>query len=69
MRLTQVSGPGSLAKASSVVDECQRGAIMIEYVFVIALFTFPVCAAFASLGIPLLRFFRYAQLSLVGPFP
>jgi hypothetical protein len=45
------------------------GAIMVEYVFVIALFTFPVCMGFFALGIPLLRYFRYAQLALVGPFP
>lgn len=45
------------------------GAITVEYVFLIALFTFPVSFGFIALGLPLLRFFRYAQLSLVGPFP
>ncbi len=54
---------------SRAASGSDAGAIMVEYVFVVALFTFPVCLAFFSLGIPLLRFFRYAQLALVGPFP
>jgi len=51
------------------VVRAEEGAITVEIVFLNAFFALPVGAAFAFLGIPLLRWFRYEQLSLVGPFP
>ena len=47
----------------------QRGAITVELLFLNVFFSLPVGAAFVMLGIPLLRWFRYEQLALVGPFP
>jgi pilus assembly protein CpaF len=46
-----------------------RGSITVEFVFLTALFALPVSAAFVAIGEPLLQFFRYAQLSMVAPFP
>ena len=50
-------------------DAGQKGAITVELVFLNAFFSLPVGATFVLLGIPLLRWFRYEQLALVGPFP
>ena len=47
----------------------ERGDVFIEYILLIALFAIPVGAACLSLGFPLLRLARYAQLALAGPFP
>jgi hypothetical protein len=46
-----------------------RGVIMVEFVLLTAAIAIPVAIAFVSLGIPLLRYFRYAQMALVGPLP
>ena len=47
----------------------QRGVIVVEFVLMTAAVAIPVALAFVSLGIPLLRYLRYAQLALVGPLP
>jgi hypothetical protein len=47
----------------------QRGVIMVEFVLLTAAIAIPVAVAFVSLGMPLLRYFRYAQMALVGPLP
>ena len=49
--------------------EATRGAIMVEFVLLTAAVAIPVAVAFVSLGIPLLRYLRYAQMALVGPLP
>ena len=41
----------------------------VEFLLLIVVFALPVSLAFLSLGMPLLRMFRYAQMSMVGPFP
>ncbi|MEA2700776.1 MAG: hypothetical protein QOI66_5047 [Myxococcales bacterium] len=51
------------------VGAAEKGAITVELVFLNAFFSLPVGATFVLLGIPLLRWFRYEQLALVGPFP
>ena len=47
----------------------ERGVIMVEFVLLTAAIAIPVAVAFVSLGMPLLRYFRYAQMALVGPLP
>lgn len=41
----------------------------VEYILLMTFFALPVCAACLYLGFPLLRLFRFAQLSLAGPVP
>jgi hypothetical protein len=53
----------------SRVDRDCRGAAYVQNLALIGLLGLPIALAIASLGLPLLRFFRYAQLSLVAPLP
>lgn len=51
------------------IIRASRGAIVAEFVIMTAAVAIPVAVAFVSLGIPLLRYLRYAQMALVGPLP
>ena len=46
-----------------------QGAVFVEYVALLLLVTISGAAAVLSLGVPLLRLYRYAQMILVLPFP
>jgi hypothetical protein len=46
-----------------------RGAVMSEYIVLTATVGIVVAAAAASIGVPLVMAFRYAQAFLVLPFP
>lgn len=46
-----------------------RGAVMAEYIVITALVGLVVAAAAASIGVPLVHNFRFAQTFLVLPFP
>lgn len=46
-----------------------RGAVMAEYIVITAAVGLVVAAAAASIGVPLVHSFRFAQTFLVLPFP
>ena len=66
-----------LHKKSDVVNHCttsgrlgnQEGSTFVEYLVLMAFVSFTVAAAMAALGIPLLRYFHYAQFVLSAPIP
>ncbi len=46
-----------------------EGSVFVEYTTLLVLVTLGASAATLSLGIPLLRFYRYVQMIIVVPFP
>jgi hypothetical protein len=46
-----------------------EGAIFVEYTTLLILVTLGASAATLTLGIPLLRFYRYVQMVIAVPFP
>jgi Flp pilus assembly pilin Flp len=47
----------------------ERGVVFVEYVTLLTVVTLAGAAAVFSLGVPLLRLFRYAELLIVLPIP
>jgi len=59
-----------LARSAAVrIARNARGSLLVEYAILVGLFGLVVAAAIAALGLPLLRFYRYAQLVVSGPVP
>ena len=46
-----------------------EGAIFVEYTTLLVLVTLGAAAATVSLGLPLLRYYRYVQMIIAVPFP
>lgn len=47
----------------------ERGAVYVEYVTLLVLVSIGMAVATLSLGLPLWKLYKYAQMILAAPFP
>jgi hypothetical protein len=49
------------------LSRCQRGVLLVEYLVLTGVVGILAAASMYALGLPLLRFFRFAQFVLLSP--
>ena len=66
----QAHRPSELAgRSPRALAQGTAGAIFVEYTTLLLMVTIGCAAAITTLGVPLLRLFRFQQLVMIVPFP